>query len=317
MKNIFSFLMIFLFLTACSQEQADNITKNMVDIIIKTKYKKQSKNIKMADPNKPLPKKPFIQNFLTNIEIKNKTEENRQYINSKIVIKDDKEIYYFNEEKDKNDKSIYSLTNNQNKAKYYRVVLGKTAENYCAVQDFYANNEKRTEPFIILDSDCTKSLSINRQMKDFLTFIVYEPQEKIYIIDDIDKRNNIKNMYIYKNDKKDILVYDNFNLNQRIVFDFHYDKENPDIYIRDFNENQLTNLAIIYDKPTKDGKHYVRATRYSNIDLERNTYIWEHWGLTSKGVRVNMDLHITDETEIKKFKNYYQSFTNAKKLVNR
>ena len=163
-------------------------------------------DVEVLDPNTPLPEKPTIPNFPTDEEVQNKIAKNQEYINSKIVKKDGKMIYYFQEEKQKDDKTTYTLTNDKNQAKYYRVILGKTAENYCAVQDFYANSEKRREQYIIMDTDCTQfSNSITpNQIIDYLTLVSYRPQEKIQHIDILDIKNKTRNIYTYRDEEKNI-----------------------------------------------------------------------------------------------------------------
>ena len=136
MKKQSSFIsLILLFaLSACSEQVQEKMAKKVVEKSIDAVTGFETK---ILDPNTPMPEQPPAPNFLIDEEIKNKIAENQEYINSKIVKKDGETIYYFQEEKQKDDKTIYTLTDDKNQAKYYRVVLGKTAENYCVVQDLY------------------------------------------------------------------------------------------------------------------------------------------------------------------------------------
>ncbi|MBR7002211.1 MAG: hypothetical protein IKI11_06110 [Neisseriaceae bacterium] len=321
MKKTFVLITVLLTQFACSKEHKENTTKNVFNLAVKIAG--AEKTMKLVDPNKPLPERPPVPDFPTDAEIQNKIAENLQYIQNKIIQKDGKTIYYFIKAKDKNNKTIYSVVDDKNKAQYYRVVLGKTAENYCAVQDFYINGKKRTEQQIILDKNCTLSLSDNRKNKDFLTLIIYEPYEKIYVIDNLDRQNNIRNVYGYENGERDFIVNDNFNSNQRLVFNFYRDKENPDIKIYTFNEQQLTEMTEINYKPIDEGadKHYMKhAERYTNIDLINRTCDKEFWGVEKENsTRAALESHIEDmkESGINRFTGNYKSFMNAKELINR
>lgn len=324
MKNTFILITMLLTITACSKEQIlENYDRVRGNLYIKTEKKE---NMKFLNPNTPIPEKPKITlNFLTDKETANKVAENNQYIENKTIQKDGSTIYYFTKEKDKNDKTIYSLTNDKQTAQFYRIVLGKTAENHCVVQDFYINDKKRTEKHIILDTDCTKHLSTNsnvssRKNKNFSTFIVYEPQDKISVIDNLDRKNKIRNMYFYKDGKEDMIIHFDFNLNQQLALFFDMDKENPDITIRKFNEQQLFYAAEIRYHLVNDffKSWKTKAIEWKDIDLNNNAYSYVFWGINdSKKTRVVFKYSGQKEEQINSFKEKYQQFINSKKMIDR
>lgn len=318
MKNQLNFIaLIFAFaLTACNQEQSENFVKKAGNIMMKV----GGYDVKVLDPNTPLPEKPTIPNFPTDEEVQNKIKENQEYINRKIVKKDGKTIYYFQEAKQKNDKTIYTLTDDKNQAKYYRVILGKTAENYCAVQDFYANGEKRREQYIIMDTDCTQfsnSLTTN-PIRDYLTLVWYRPQEKIQYVDIVDIQNKTRNIYTYSDKEKNTspsIISDDFNLNKRQFFWFDMNNENPDIYIFIFNEQQLIEKTTIYSRP--DFNNYTLAERSTNFNFDNFSYDNEQWWKNDEGIRTVVQSHFKGEEYRKQFAEPYQSIMKSKKLIDR
>ena len=297
MKNTFILITMLLTITACSKEQiSENYDRVRGNLYIKTEKKE---NMEFLNPNTPLPEKPQITiNFITDKETANKVAENNQYIENKIIQKDGSTIYYFTKEKDKNDKTIYSLTKDKQTAQFYRIVLGKTAENHCVVQDFYINDKKRTEKHIILDTDCTKHLSTNSNVSS--------------------RKNKIRNMYFYKDGKEDMIIHFDFNLNQQLTLFFDLDKENPDITIRKFNEQQLFYAAEIRYHLVNDffKSWKTKAIEWKNIDLNNNAYSYVFWGIhNSKKTRVVFKYSGKKEEQINSFKEKYQQFINSKKMI--
>ena len=206
MKRIFGVIALVLAfsLTACSKEET---TKNIYNIQQKMAGKDGRAIIL------PPPVAPQAPEFPTNAEIQAKIAENLAYINSKIVEKDSKTTYYFVKKKDKDGKNIYSLTDDKNKADYYRVILGKTKEGYCAVQDFYANGNKQFEPFIERDINYCNSFLNSEKEKDSLIELYYNKEQKI-----------------------EKLTY--WNVKDKKMFSFGYDEnENKDgVYIYDLSD---------------------------------------------------------------------------------
>ncbi|MBQ9681935.1 MAG: hypothetical protein IJV35_01540 [Neisseriaceae bacterium] len=325
MKNTFILIIMLLTLTACSSE-------DRVNFVLKIMGKG---NVKYLPPDTPLPEKPKITlNFLTNEEIADKVAENNQYIENKIIQKDSSTIYYFIKEKDKNNKTIYSLTNDKQTAQFYRVVLGKTAENYCVVQDFYINDKKKTEKHIILDTDCTKHLSTNsnvssRKNKNFSTFIVYEPQDKISVIDNLDRKNKIRNMYFYKDGKEDIIIHYDFNSNQQLVLFFDMNRENPDIYIRKFNDKQIiyeAQFGDFYPTIKKNGDYVFDEDAYKKQKSITKVREWKDINNNGKSTYTKWYMYKDDNKmtvlqrkneEFNDFKYKYKNFINSKKMIDR
>lgn len=108
MKRTFSVIALVLAfsLTACSKEE---VTKNYYNIKQKIE-RKDGRAIILPPPIAPQPPE-----FPKDAEIQAKIAENLAYINSKIVEKDGKTIYYFIEQKDKDGKNTYPLTDDKSK----------------------------------------------------------------------------------------------------------------------------------------------------------------------------------------------------------
>ena len=74
-------------------------------------------------------------------------ESNRKYVESQIVKKDGKTTYFYDKE--------FNRVKQKTADGFYRVVLGKTANGNCVVQDFYAKtNKKQVEPAIYAQGNC-------------------------------------------------------------------------------------------------------------------------------------------------------------------
>ena len=223
------------------------------------------------------PKKPAVP---TDDEIQKKIIENQEYIDSQIVKKDGKTIYYFTQER--------NLSNNKANAQYYRIILGTTAKGYCAVQDFYSNGNKKREPFIItVAEDCSslKGFSTDELFKTKITYhddgdmgvIIYNQQEKFYIflskdhhiyqINEIDvaqqKRiehyidnkeyifgNEMPNSIIYSFSNKQIQDIYMFGIDGKKDYTSHHDFNNKRLLVWESQNNEQTNLAEIrkYDE---------------------------------------------------------------------
>ena len=74
-------------------------------------------------------------------------ESNRKYVESQIVKKDGKTTYFYDKE--------FNRVKRKTADGFYRVVLGKTADGNCVIQDFYAKtNKKQSEPAIYAQGNC-------------------------------------------------------------------------------------------------------------------------------------------------------------------
>lgn len=98
-------------------------------------------NIQQAQP----PKIPVIPSAK---EVAQKEiESNRKYVESQIVKKDGKTTYFYDKE--------FNRVKRKTADGFYRVVLGKTADGNCIIQDFYAKtNKKQSEPAIYAQGNC-------------------------------------------------------------------------------------------------------------------------------------------------------------------
>lgn len=98
-------------------------------------------NIQQAQP----PKIPVIPSAK---EVAQKEiESNRKYVESQIVKKDGKTTYFYDKE--------FNRVKRKTADGFYRVVLGKTTDGNCVIQDFYAKtNKKQSEPAIYAQGNC-------------------------------------------------------------------------------------------------------------------------------------------------------------------
>ena len=330
MKKQSSFIsLILLFaLSACSEQVQEKMAKKVVEKSIDAVTGFETK---ILDPNTPMPEQPPAPNFLIDEEIKNKIAENQEYINSKIVKKDGETVYYFQEEKQKDDKTIYTLTDDKNQAKYYRVVLGKTAENYCVVQDFYTNGEKRREPYIIVDTDCTqfsdKDNTYINQIRDYLTLVSYRPQEKIKSITLVNHQNKTVTSYFYSssNEKNSLMVHNDFNANKMQMFFFNNKKEIQNTNIFSFNDKQMIEYIGIANVPYKEDKNETSvelARTYTNIDLANYTVEVTYWNKKDNGDKSVTKITMTNtkmdiDSMMNFLKSQHQNFIKTKKLIDK
>ncbi|MBQ9259896.1 MAG: hypothetical protein IJ187_08625 [Neisseriaceae bacterium] len=148
MKNIFQIIILSLtaslFLTACSQEQRQEIRQKIQE--------KQMENAikKLPTHNEPMPEYPQIKppSELSNEEI----DKNVQYVTTQVVEKSNKIIFFAKEEQQDGERN---LVENKENSEYYRSILGYTADGNCAIQDFYSENDKKQiEPMIVKKDEC-------------------------------------------------------------------------------------------------------------------------------------------------------------------
>ena len=125
--------------------------------------------------------------------------ENQNFIDSQIVKKDGKTVYYFIEEKDKDGNFIYHLTDDKNKATHYREILGTTIDGFCAVQDFYGNGQKQGEPFIERDIEFCNNMETNYNTNS-LADIFYSDNGNISLI--IELKNGKCYRFWYSDNKQ-------------------------------------------------------------------------------------------------------------------
>lgn len=271
MKRTFSVIALVLAfsLTACSKEEA---TKNYFNI--KNKIEGKEKRVIVLPPlTAPQPPE-----FPTNAEIQAKIAENLAYINSKIVEKDSKTTYYFVKKKDKDGKNFFPLTNDKSVADYYRVVLGKTANGYCAVQDFHANGNKQFEPFIERDINYCNSFLNSEKEKDSLIELYYNKEQKIEKLTYWNVKD--KKMFSFgydENENKDgVYIYDLSDTPK--LTEFYFNSKNGEIksYIRvfEFNEEQLVKFTGFFYKQInlKNIDHIVQHNFFAND----KKHIWWH-----------------------------------------
>ncbi|MBR5674991.1 MAG: hypothetical protein IKX14_00940, partial [Neisseriaceae bacterium] len=241
MKRTFSVIALVLAfsLTACSKEET---TKNIFNIQQKMAGK-DGRAIILPPPVAPQPPE-----FPKDAEIQAKIAENLAYINSKIVEKDGKTTYYFATQKDKDDKNTYPLTDDKNKADYYRVILGKTADGYCAVQDFHANGNKQMEPFIEQDINYCNRFGSDKP-HDYLTDLRYNKEQKIISVSyfDITNKQFFSFGYDENGNKDGVYIYDLSDTPK--ITEFYFNQKDQDgkvssnIKIVEFSEDKIVKFT--------------------------------------------------------------------------
>lgn len=148
MKNLFQIIILSLtaslFLTACSQEQRQEIRQKIQEKQIENAIKK------LPTHNEPMPEYPQIKSpsELSNEQI----DKNVQYVTTQVVEKSNKIIFFSKEEQADGERD---LVENKENSEYYRSILGTTQDGNCAIQDFYSENDhKQIEPMIVKKGEC-------------------------------------------------------------------------------------------------------------------------------------------------------------------
>ena len=148
MKNLFQIIILSLtaslFLTACSQEQRQEIRQKIQEKQIENAIKK------LPTHNEQMPEYPQIKppSELSNEQI----DKNVQFVTTQIVHRENRIIYYSKVEKADGDREVIE---NKADSEYYRTILGTTQDGNCAIQDFYSENDKKQiEPMIVKKDEC-------------------------------------------------------------------------------------------------------------------------------------------------------------------
>ena len=148
MKNFLQLIVlttiISISLTACSEQQRNDIMQKIKEKQVENAIKKLPKH------NEPMPEYPQIKSpsELSNEQI----DKNVQYVTTQVVEKSNKIIFFAKEEQADGERH---LVENKENSEYYRSILGYTADGNCAIQDFYSeNDQKQIEPVIVKKSEC-------------------------------------------------------------------------------------------------------------------------------------------------------------------
>lgn len=289
-----------LFVAGCSKEDA---VSNGAYYAAKV-FGEENTNVK-ATFDRPMPEKPQRPEFPTNEEIQAKIAQNLQYLNNKISQKDGKTTLYF-----KGKKGDYEQTDNPQEAEYYRLILGKTADNACVAQDFYINGTKKSEAYAVLDyQKCVSKWGLGREKQDYSTFLQYDEQGTTTLIYDFDRPNKIMRTFLFntKNSTPSVIGLDNITLKTRTVF---FIDEN-DIVHADFNKQTMTTF---FAKPV--GALNTPVVE-NEIDLIHNQVRNTNW---LKDRKRAMETSLPDNEAIKSIKGYkYQlnNFSAIEEMMNR
>ena len=142
-KIIILSLTVNLLLTACSEEQRQELTQKIKEKQIENAVKKLPKH------NEPIPEYPTLTPFKLSLDEINK---NKKYVHSQIVQNINKTIYFSKIEQKNGHRD---LVQNREDSEYYRHILGFTKNGHCVIQDFYSeNDQKQQEPIIVKKSEC-------------------------------------------------------------------------------------------------------------------------------------------------------------------
>ena len=302
MKRTFSVIALVLAfsLTACSKEET---TKNIYNIQQKMAGK-DGRAIILPPPVAPQPPE-----FPKDAEIQAKIAENLAYINSKIVEKDGKTTYYFVEQKDIDGKNIYPLTDDKNKADYYRVILGKTKEGYCAVQDFYANGNKQMEPFIEPDINYCNRFDGGNKPNDSLITVYYDTKGKIrdFVLFDVQAKKRFVFRYDENGKKTLVRIFDISEPSNKKLTEFYFnEKGRPDKYkssisIIEFNGEEIVkSISFFYLNTHLKDIEYIG--QYDHIAQDKKQIMW--LPQEDENVAVYLDNDPKYEESNKEFFNY-------------
>ena len=224
------------------------------------------------------PQIPEIIDFPTDAEIQNKISENLQYIHNTISEKDGQTTYYFYRQKDECTPYPYRQTDDKNQAEIKRIILGTTIEGYCAIQDYYINGEKNSEPFIERDTQFCSVYDYSR-ITDSLITVHYDERQNItqFSYTDIENKENYR--FVYHNGKKLLLL--KYNIAQSPLYTktemfFSHDKV-PNhstlttIDITNFNQKKIIkSTQFYYDKKTIPA--YIQQVDY----IHHTITVWEN-----------------------------------------
>ena len=288
-----------LFVAGCSKEDA---VSNGAYYAAKV-FGEENTNVK-ATSDRPMPEKPLPPEFPTNEEIQAKIAQNLQYLNNKISQKDGKTTLYF-----KGKKGDYEQTDNPQEAEYYRLILGKTADNACVAQDFYINGTKKSEAYAVLDyQKCVSKWILNNNETDYLTRTKYNKNETTEIVD-IDRQNKIRRLFLLntKNSTPLFIGLDNITLKTRTVFFI----DDNNVVHADFNKQTMTTF---YSKPETVLNILVVENKF---DLTHNQVRIINW--LKDGKRA-MGTSLPDNEAIKAIEDYkdqLNDFSEIEEMMNR
>lgn len=309
MKRTFSVIALILAfsLTACSKEET---TKNIYNIQQKMAGK-DGRAIILPPPVAPQPPE-----FPRDAEIQAKIAENLAYINSKIVEKDGKTTYYFAKQKDQDGKYTYPLTDDKSKADYYRVILGKTVEGFCAVQDFHANGNKETEPFIVQDINyCNRFDGSTQKPNDRLITVYYDTKGKMrnfdFFVFDAQAKKHFVFGYDENSGKSLVRIFDISEPSNKKITEFDFNRKESDRYksaisIFEFNGKEMVkNIAFFYL-----GTHFKDIDlidQYNHIAQDKKRMMW------FPKVKDNIAVYFTDKKSDQKYEKINQEIFDMRK----
>ena len=204
-------------------------------------------------------------------------------------------------------------TDNPKEAQYYRLILGKTAENACVAQNFYINGKKQTEIYAILDDQkCVSEWGMKREDRDYLTFIGYNKQETIERIDNLDRQNRIRYFFAYDEKTKKPHSVVLYNIPQKTSTLFYLNDDFMEIVYTDNNQNTTTTF---YKKPLTALKIIAIEDK---IDLKKQQIQKSTTWLAPDGKKAFEQTELEqDNDKIKTYQLYLDDFSKIEEMLNR
>ena len=214
----------------------------------------------------PRPEKPEV----NIIAIQKELQQVEDRLKAKIIQPDNQTIYYFGEEQDENGNRLVKLTSKE-KAKYYRKIFGRTANDECIFQGFYVENDYPQCSVAIASKEKCDSWYVNIKQYDDAMYAWYNINGGFDHIVKIEQGK----------DTVDIL----------------YDETN-NVWRKAYFINNALILERIPQNPSKNGKFLTSRCEYNPFDIEdeqekknktlKNFYIFNNQPKTSSDDNVIM-----------------------------
>lgn len=221
----------------------------------------------------PRPEKPEM----NIIAIQKELQQVEDRLKAKIIKPDNQTIYYFGEEQDENGNRLVKLTSKE-KAKYYRKIFGRTANEECIFQGFYVENDYPQCSVAIASKEKCDSWYVNIKQYDDAMYAWYNINGGFDHIVKIEQGKNTVDMFYNDNYHTWKKVYLN---NNNLILE--HIPQNPDSQTTrceyspsDIDENTLTKFYIFNNQhKTSDDEILMYAFTNNKIDLSHSV-IWNN-----------------------------------------
>ena len=303
MRRFVPIIAIFLSLTftACSKEDAKRKTAEAIATGM-GKYRDTFKKDEQIPP-------PAMPEIISELPVtQQEIADNRQYINSRIHETDGKTKIYFTEKDDK-----FSVVNRAEDAQYYRLILGKTADERYAVADFYINGKPHKEPLIIRDE----------KLLNYPVFTGDEIEQKVLVAYDEDGNINvvqyplnmagtlipIKRFEVFKlKDNGKSILFNDYSQSVAVAKEFFFNADGilTAVYLFEVNPDNSGKYILFRVNPPVGSKNVTEQHEYFVDNQGKHThsqfYMWK-------------ENTLIDKHETKKQDEYYAKFAEDAKVV--